>query len=87
VWLSLLCSVAVQASAGGVLCGGATIANIIALAAARDEVLEAAGWDVDADGLVGAPPIKLFIGEESHGSVAKAFGVVGLGEHTPSPQS
>ena len=63
----------------GVLCSGATGANIIALAAARDTVLGAAGWDVEADGLVGAPPIKIYAGAEAHSSVFKALGVVGLG--------
>jgi len=42
-------------------------------------VLQAVGWDAAADGLVGAPPIAVYVGEECHGSVLKALGVVGLG--------
>ena len=63
----------------GSLCSGATTANIIALAAARDAVLGTQGWDVDTHGLVGAPNISIFVGAEAHSSVHKALGVVGLG--------
>lgn len=42
-------------------------------------MLQAVGWDAAADGLVGAPPIAVYVGEECHGSVLKALGVVGLG--------
>ena len=44
-------------------------------AAARLQV----GWDVESDGLTGAPAISIYAGEESHSSVFKALGVVGLG--------
>ena len=63
----------------GALCSGATGANVIALTAARDAVLAAAGWDVAAEGLVGAPPVAVYVGAEAHSSVLKALGVVGLG--------
>ena len=63
----------------GALCSGATGANVIALTAARDAVLAAAGWDVEAEGLVGAPPVAVYVGAEAHSSVRKALGVVGLG--------
>ena len=75
----LLTVLGLPAAAQGVLCSGATGANIIALATARDAVLAAAGWDVDADGLIGAPPITIYPGAEAHSSVYKALGVVGLG--------
>jgi glutamate/tyrosine decarboxylase-like PLP-dependent enzyme len=42
-------------------------------------LLERAGWDVEADGLFGAPPITVVVGEEAHASVAKALGLLGLG--------
>ena len=63
----------------GALCSGATGANVIALTAARDAVLAAAGWDVEAEGLVGAPPVAVYVGADAHSSVLKALGVVGLG--------
>ena len=59
--------------ASAALCGGCTVANTIALAAARDAVLASAGWDAESDGLVGAPPIQVVVGDECHGSVLKAL--------------
>ena len=38
-------------------------------------MLQAVGWDAAAGGLVGAPPIAVYVGEECHGSVLKALGV------------
>jgi glutamate/tyrosine decarboxylase-like PLP-dependent enzyme len=58
---------------------GATMANFTALAAARHRVLEQAGWDVEADGLWGAPPITMVVGDEVHVSVLKALGLLGFG--------
>jgi glutamate/tyrosine decarboxylase-like PLP-dependent enzyme len=65
-------------SAGGFVTG-ATMANLTALAAARDAVLARVGWDSEADGLFGAPPITVVLGEEAHPSVVKALGLLGLG--------
>src|SRR3954471_24445449 len=45
---------------------GATMANFTALAAARHAVLARAGWDVEANGLFGAPPITVVVGAEVH---------------------
>jgi glutamate/tyrosine decarboxylase-like PLP-dependent enzyme len=58
---------------------GATVANFTALAAARHTVLAGAGWDVEADGLFGAPPITVVVGDEAHPSLIKALGMLGLG--------
>ncbi len=58
---------------------GATMANFTALAAARHAVLEQVGWNVEADGLFGAPPITVVVGEEGHPSLFKALGMLGLG--------
>ncbi len=58
---------------------GATMANFSALAAARSAVLERAGWDVESEGLSGAPPITVVVSEESHPSVLKSLGLLGLG--------
>jgi len=60
---------------------GATMANFTALAAARNAVLERAGWDVEADGLIGAPKITVIGGEEIHISAVKALGMLGLGRN------
>ena len=64
---------------GGAVVTGATMANFTALAAARHALLERAGWDVEGDGLFGAPPITVVVGEEAHASVTKALGLLGLG--------
>ncbi len=58
---------------------GATVANFTALAAARNKVLADAGWDVEADGLIGAPPITVIVSDESHPTVFKSLGLLGLG--------
>jgi len=67
------------ATATGAFVSGATVANLSALAAARHVVLKRAGWNVEAQGLFGAPPITVIVGEEVHPSVTKALGVLGLG--------
>jgi glutamate/tyrosine decarboxylase-like PLP-dependent enzyme len=64
---------------GGAVVTGATMANFAALAAARHALLERAGWDVENDGLFGAPPITVVVGEEVHSSLLKALGMLGLG--------
>ena len=63
----------------GAFVTGATVANFTALAAARHAVLRNVGWDVEADGLFGAPPLTVVVGEEVHQSVLKALGLLGLG--------
>ncbi|HET8627535.1 MAG TPA: pyridoxal-dependent decarboxylase [Thermomicrobiales bacterium] len=63
----------------GAFVTGATMANFSALAAARHAVLARAGWDVEADGLCGAPPVTVVVGAEVHPSVLKALGLLGLG--------
>jgi glutamate/tyrosine decarboxylase-like PLP-dependent enzyme len=60
---------------------GATVANFTALAAARHALLTQAGWDVEADGLFGAPPIHVVVGDEVHPSLIKALGMLGLGRN------
>lgn len=58
---------------------GTTMANFSALAAARTALLKGAGWDVEEDGLFGAPPIHVVVGDEVHVSVLKALSMLGLG--------
>jgi len=66
-------------TSGGAFVTGATIANFTALAAARHAVLEHEGWNVEADGLIGSPPITVIVGEEVHPSLIKSLGLLGLG--------
>jgi glutamate/tyrosine decarboxylase-like PLP-dependent enzyme len=58
---------------------GATMANFTGLAAARHAVLKQEGWNVEANGLFGAPPITVIVGEEVHVSLLKALRMLGLG--------
>jgi glutamate/tyrosine decarboxylase-like PLP-dependent enzyme len=67
------------AASGGAFVTGATVANFTALAAARHAVLERAGWDVESQGLFGAPAISVVVGEEAHPSLIKSLGMLGLG--------
>jgi glutamate/tyrosine decarboxylase-like PLP-dependent enzyme len=58
---------------------GAQMANFTALAAARHEVLRRAGWDVEADGLAGAPPLRVLAGEGRHDTIDRALRFLGIG--------
>jgi glutamate/tyrosine decarboxylase-like PLP-dependent enzyme len=68
-------------STEGAFVTGATMANFTALAAARHAVLARAGWDVEADGLTGAPPITVVASAEAHPTLFKAVAMLGLGRN------
>lgn len=76
-WLLDLLDLPREASVGFVT--GATVANFTCLAAARGEVLRRTGWDAEAQGLFGAPPIHVVLGEEAHSTVFSALKYLGLG--------
>jgi glutamate/tyrosine decarboxylase-like PLP-dependent enzyme len=65
-------------SAGGFVTS-ATAANFCALAAARHALLHRLGWDVEGQGLFGAPPLTVVVSEEVHASLRKALSMVGFG--------
>jgi glutamate/tyrosine decarboxylase-like PLP-dependent enzyme len=58
---------------------GCQMANLTGLAAARHRVLCDAGWDVEADGLQGAPPVEVIVSEEAHYTIFLALRLLGLG--------
>jgi glutamate/tyrosine decarboxylase-like PLP-dependent enzyme len=66
-------------SSRGACVTGTTLANVTALAAARNAVLTKAGWDVEGQGLFGAPPVTVVVGAEAHSSLFRALGLLGLG--------
>lgn len=66
---------------GGAFVTGATVANFCGLAAARHAVLADAGWDIEGEGLFGAPPITVLVGGEVHPTVRKGLGLLGLGRN------
>ena len=61
---------------------GSTAAHTTALLAARRAVYQKVGWDVDRQGLQGAPNITVVATDDLHASVLKALGIVGLGRDT-----
>ena len=67
------------AGSGAGFVTGTTMANFTALAAARSTLLHRAGWNVEEDGLFGAPPIHVVVGDEVHVSLLKALSMLGLG--------
>ena len=67
------------AGSGAGFVTGTTMANFTSLAAARTALLKRAGWNVEEDGLFGAPPIDVVVGEEVHVSLLKALSLLGLG--------
>ena len=76
-WLVDLLGLPAGTSVGFVT--GATMANFTAMAAARRAVLARLGWDVDRDGLQGAPLVTVITHEGSHVTVAASLGMLGLG--------
>lgn len=66
-------------SAGVGFVTGGHMANFVGLAAGRHEVLRRVGWNVEEQGLIGAPPVNVVVGEECHISIKAVLGYLGLG--------
>lgn len=58
---------------------GAQVSNFVCLASAQHAVLRKAGWDLTASGLRDAPPIRLIVGADRHGSIDRAARLCGIG--------
>jgi glutamate/tyrosine decarboxylase-like PLP-dependent enzyme len=82
-WLRELLRLPETASFGFVT--GCQMAHVTALAAARHRVLANAGWDVNLDGLAGAPPIAVLVGEKVHVTVPRALRLLGIGASAVVP--
>jgi glutamate/tyrosine decarboxylase-like PLP-dependent enzyme len=76
-WLVELFNLPKQTVAGFV--SGTSIATFSGLAAARYRLLEKMGWDVNRQGIFGAPPLRVILGRQSHGTVIKALAMLGFG--------
>jgi len=63
----------------GALVTGAMMANFTALAAARHFVLSKHGWNAEADGLCGSPPVTVIVSEQAHPTLLKAASLLGFG--------
>ncbi len=64
---------------GGLLTSGASMATVVALAAARQRAAGRDGVDVREDGLYGRPPMVLYVSTEGHSCLRKAAELLGLG--------
>jgi glutamate/tyrosine decarboxylase-like PLP-dependent enzyme len=76
-WLLAIAGLPATISFGFVT--GGHMANFTSLACARHSVLRKAGWDVEADGLNGAPTIDVIVSEEAHYTIFMALRLLGLG--------
>lgn len=76
-WLLDILDLPREAAVGFVT--GGTVGNFTALAAARSAVLKKHGWNSDRDGLFGAPPVRIFVGDDAHTSVFSVLGYLGFG--------
>ncbi|MGD2177627.1 MAG: aminotransferase class V-fold PLP-dependent enzyme [Anaerolineae bacterium] len=76
-WLLSLFGLPPESGIGFV--SGATMASFSGLASARHAVLRDAGWDVESQGLFGAPRATVIVGEEAHASIFKALSMLGMG--------
>lgn len=66
---------------GGAFVSGSSMASLTALAAARHAAFARAGWDVEEEGLAGAPPVTVVVSEEQHPSILKALSLLGFGRN------
>jgi glutamate/tyrosine decarboxylase-like PLP-dependent enzyme len=82
-WLKELLGLPATASVGFVT--GGQQANTVGLAAARHHVLDEAGWDVERDGLNGAPRIRILAGTERHATIDRALRLLGFGDAALEP--
>lgn len=76
-WLIDLLGLPAQTVAGFV--SGSSLAIFCSLAAARYRILQNNGWDINQQGLNGAPKIRVVTGHQTHGTVVKAIALLGLG--------
>ncbi len=81
----LLDLLGLPAHASFALVTGCQMAHVTCLAAARHRVLADAGWDVERDGLIGAPPVRVLLGEERHVTVDRALRLLGFGTACVEP--
>ncbi|WP_020387757.1 pyridoxal phosphate-dependent decarboxylase family protein [Kribbella catacumbae] len=82
-WLKELLDLPATASTGFVT--GAQAANTVGLAAARHHVLTKAGWDVEKDGLAGAPRVRILAGDERHATIDRSLRLLGFGSGSLEP--
>lgn len=78
IWLKEILGLPAQASFG--LVTGCQMAHVTCLAAARHALLKKHGWDVESEGMFGAPAIRILSSSECHGSFERAVRLLGFGQ-------
>jgi glutamate/tyrosine decarboxylase-like PLP-dependent enzyme len=79
-WLKDLLGIPATASFAFVT--GCQMAHVTGLAAARSAVLARVGWNVEQDGLAGAPRIRVLVGGRRHVTIDRALRLLGLGSES-----
>lgn len=64
------------------LVGGTSVATLCGIAAARHYLLSKLGWDINADGLMNAPRLRIIMGDQTHGTVPKMVKLLGFGSNS-----
>ena len=78
-WLKEIFNLPKETVAGFV--SGTSTANLCGLVAGRYRLLKNQGWDVNENGLIGAPPIKIVAHTQVHGAIKKALAIIGFGKN------
>jgi glutamate/tyrosine decarboxylase-like PLP-dependent enzyme len=76
-WLVELLQLPGESSVGFV--SGCQMANFTALSVARNTVLSRSGWNLDENGLFGAPPVTVFVSDQAHTTIRNALKMIGIG--------
>ena len=82
-WLKELLGIPSSASVGFVT--GAQAANTVGLATGRHHVLAGAGWDVEQDGLLGGPRVRVVASAERHATIDRSLRLLGFGNRVVEP--
>ena len=76
-WLASMCGIG---PLQGVYSSGGSVANLLALGAARQHAFEKTGHDAGANGVAG--PVRIYASAESHHTIQRSAGVLGLGRRS-----
>lgn len=76
-WLRQLLGLPEDTVAGYV--SGTSLGTVSGLAAGRYHLLRKAGWEVNRQGLNGAPALRVIAGRHAHGTAIKALALLGFG--------
>jgi glutamate/tyrosine decarboxylase-like PLP-dependent enzyme len=64
------------------LVGGTSVATLCGLAAARNHQYNKMNWDLNEKGLIGAPNLRIILGDQTHGTVSKMIRLLGFGSES-----